>query len=241
MAMHSNPASAALMAYYAMDGNANDSVGGHNGTVTGATLTTDRFGAANSAYSLDNAGFSTASTDYITVGDYGLTGGNATYSIWATAPSGLFERMLFSTLNGPPGPNLYFNNGKVAWDTYDDIRNPFGTFATDSGWHNYTVVLDSVANTAALYFDGILVGDAVYRAPGDSLQIGNTGGADNHSYGWAGSVDDFAIYDTALSGADVANLVSNGISAPVIPEPANLAVLGVGLLGLAVQRRWQKR
>jgi len=39
-----------LVAYYDMRGDANDIVGGNNGTVTGATLTTDRFGFANSAY-----------------------------------------------------------------------------------------------------------------------------------------------------------------------------------------------
>ncbi|HEY5408521.1 MAG TPA: LamG-like jellyroll fold domain-containing protein, partial [Ginsengibacter sp.] len=40
-----------LVASYPFNGNANDATGnGHNGTVNGATLTTDRFGNANSAY-----------------------------------------------------------------------------------------------------------------------------------------------------------------------------------------------
>ena len=43
-----------LAAYYPFTGNANDLSGnGHNGTVTGATLTTDRFGNPNSAYSFN--------------------------------------------------------------------------------------------------------------------------------------------------------------------------------------------
>ena len=43
-----------LMAYYAFNGNANDESGnGNNGTVNGATLTTDRLGNANNAYSFD--------------------------------------------------------------------------------------------------------------------------------------------------------------------------------------------
>ena len=41
------------VAYYPFSGNANDVVGILNGTVSGATLTTDRFGNANSAYSFD--------------------------------------------------------------------------------------------------------------------------------------------------------------------------------------------
>ena len=40
-----------LVAYYPFNGNANDESGsGNNGTVNGATLTTDRFGNPNSAY-----------------------------------------------------------------------------------------------------------------------------------------------------------------------------------------------
>ena len=42
-----------LVAYYDMRGDANDIVGGNNGTVTGATLTTDRFWMANGAYSFN--------------------------------------------------------------------------------------------------------------------------------------------------------------------------------------------
>jgi len=41
------------VAYYPFSGNANDAIGTLHGTVNGATLTTDRFGNANSAYSFD--------------------------------------------------------------------------------------------------------------------------------------------------------------------------------------------
>ena len=45
-----------LVAYYPFNGNANDESGnGNNGTVNGATLTTDRFGKVNSAYSFDGS------------------------------------------------------------------------------------------------------------------------------------------------------------------------------------------
>ena len=43
-----------LVAHYPFNGNANDESGnGNDGTVNGATLTTDRFGNANKAYSFD--------------------------------------------------------------------------------------------------------------------------------------------------------------------------------------------
>ena len=43
-----------LIAYWPFNGNANDESGNNiNGTISGATSTTDRFGAANSAYSFN--------------------------------------------------------------------------------------------------------------------------------------------------------------------------------------------
>jgi hypothetical protein len=52
-----------LVAWYKFDGNTADSSGnGNNGTNNGATLTTDRFGNANRAYSFNG------STQYIDVG-----------------------------------------------------------------------------------------------------------------------------------------------------------------------------
>src|SRR3990167_4957400 len=53
-----------LVAYYPFNGNANDESGnGNNGTVNGATLTTDRFGNTNKAYSFDGV------NDYIDIGN----------------------------------------------------------------------------------------------------------------------------------------------------------------------------
>ncbi|MGK5093982.1 hypothetical protein WDW89_18465 [Deltaproteobacteria bacterium TL4] len=53
-----------LVAYYPFNGNANDESGNwNNGTVNGATLTTDRHGNANKAYSFDGA------DDYINIPD----------------------------------------------------------------------------------------------------------------------------------------------------------------------------
>ena len=47
-----------LVAYYPFNGNANDESGnGNNGTIFRATLTTDRFGNANRAYSFDGSSF----------------------------------------------------------------------------------------------------------------------------------------------------------------------------------------
>lgn len=68
-----------LVAYYPFNGNADDeSVNTNNGTVHGATLTTDRFGNANSAYSFDGL------DDYIMISSSSSLDirGNLTISAW---------------------------------------------------------------------------------------------------------------------------------------------------------------
>ncbi len=70
-----------LMAYYPFNGNANDESGnGNNGTVNGATLTTDRFGDTDSAYSFNES--------YIAVPDNpSLFSDNLTTSWWVNIES----------------------------------------------------------------------------------------------------------------------------------------------------------
>jgi len=68
---------AGLVAYYPFNGNANDESGnGNNGTVNGATLTTDRKGVANKAYSFDGV------NDYIEIGDYFDNTSTLVFSFW---------------------------------------------------------------------------------------------------------------------------------------------------------------
>jgi hypothetical protein len=71
-----------LVGYWPFNGNANDeSANGNNGTVNGATLSADRFGNANKAYSFDGV------DDYITinntVGNFGTS--DFTISLWYLA------------------------------------------------------------------------------------------------------------------------------------------------------------
>ena len=72
-----------LVGYWPFNGNANDESGnGNNGIVTGATLTSDRFGNANSAYSFDGL------DDFIWTGFVQQLSGSqfATISYWINSP-----------------------------------------------------------------------------------------------------------------------------------------------------------
>ncbi|MDP6543872.1 MAG: PEP-CTERM sorting domain-containing protein [Phycisphaerae bacterium] len=51
-----------------------------------------------------------------------------------------------------------------------------------------------------------------------------------------GKIDEIALFDTALSQADIQSIKDNGVAA-FIPEPSTFALTAVGLLGLLRRRR----
>ncbi|MBL4648890.1 MAG: hypothetical protein JKY03_04105, partial [Aureispira sp.] len=53
-----------LVAHYPFSGDATDAIGTVDGTVSNATLTTDRFGTANSAYSFTSTGSNRSFIDF---------------------------------------------------------------------------------------------------------------------------------------------------------------------------------
>src|SRR3990167_6219025 len=64
-----------LVAFYPFNGNANDESGnGNDGTVNGATLTTDRFGNTDRAYGFDG-------NDFMSVNDHASLDFDADFSI----------------------------------------------------------------------------------------------------------------------------------------------------------------
>jgi hypothetical protein len=121
-----------------------------------------------------------------------------TFSIWATAVNVTLP-MLFSAGASGSGPDLWFYNGGIYWNTYDGTGNPFGSIpasVTNGSFHNYVVVNDSVANNTKLYYDGSLLGTAAYRSAAVTTRY-DIGG--DTSYNWPGSIASSMVYNKALS------------------------------------------
>jgi hypothetical protein len=220
-------ANAALIHSYSFSGNANDETGSANGSVSGAVLTSDRFGNANSAYLFDGNNSIVAS--------FGAPA-TATFSVWATWDrSG--NDMLFNSGANQQGPDLFFVANacgpSISWNIWDSCNNRFAqgipAQLSDGNFHHYVLVNNAAGNTATLYIDGVLFGAAGYRAPGATFTIGSEGlGGSN--FGWSGKIDDIGIYNTALDSEAVARLYTQ------VPEPSTLAILALGLIGLSVRR-----
>lgn len=223
--LFSTSAKAALIHSYSFTGNAQDETGSAHGTVSGATLTADRFGNANSAYSFDGndsvqAVFSSSAT--------------MSYSVWGSSSNFVQNPMLFNTGSSGSGPDLFFVGSacgpSISWNTWDSCANDFGpgipANLTDGNFHHYVLVNDQAGSVTSLYIDSILFGTAAFRPSGNIFTIGSSAAASG-AFAWQGFIDDVRVYDHALVLADVQMLFNESDASPV-PAPTPLLLLGLG-------------
>ncbi len=222
-----------LVAYYPFNGNANDeSENGHNGTVNGATLTTDRFGNENSAYDFDGI------NDYISIGDkldFGIN--EYTISTWINSPnydqsakiinkgqtgagtpieSGYSIRFLNSQLEVPI-PELRFSyiddNQIVGAVSIPSNNLPANSFSLITA-----VLVRNSGNSIELelYVNGSLVDENTFNIGSSNTNIPLSFGALHRgSYGstsefFNGKIDNIRIYNRALSEAEIQALFNEG-------------------------------
>jgi hypothetical protein len=156
----SSGATTGLAAYYPFNANANDESGnGNNATVSGATLTTDRNGKANSAYSFDGKddgiratagpGFSVTS---LTLSAWIKISGAGDHSprIVAVGPSGsAFQYYSLILENTSSSRRLWFYTSK-------SVSNAYSSFylTNDNTWHFVAVTYS--AGSVSFYLDGSL-------------------------------------------------------------------------------------
>ena len=212
-----------LVGYWPFNGNANDeTTNGNNATVNGATLTTDRNGNANSAYSFDGI------SNFIrTQSTFSLVTGTAsrTVSLWLKTAgniSGRQSAVVWGTQVGCYGKfniNVSRNSGSsisliTGCGIYD---NP--AVVLDNNWHNIICVFDSSLGlntaTARYYLDGVLLsnngGGSFLTANIDTQPGPIVFGRDGTSDILNGKLDDVAIWSRALSQQEITNMY-NGVT-----------------------------
>ena len=122
-----------------------------------------------------------------------------------------------------PGLDVYWRAGNEANDLllWED--------ATPSSWreewHHFAFVKDETAGSMKIYFDGIMAQSrigAISSLTNVKNKIFKLGAKANSSSDYDGKVDDFRIYDRALSDAEIAGLFIGGdIQQPWGPKPFN--------------------
>jgi len=204
-----------LVAYYPFNGNANDESGnGNNGIVNGATLTVDRFGKSNSAFSFNGA------ANYISVQNNSLLcPQNFTLSLWFYSTSSIpFGTLLNKQYGSTVGQSydIYFQFGTLMFTVDGSVNelSHIGTIAQDT-WYNVLCVFDPNSNSSKLYVNGLFVAQGVastVQYDTHPLIIGAE--SDNNSvYNFfGGSIDDIRIYNRPLNEAEIQALYSEGNS-----------------------------
>lgn len=202
-----------LVAWYKFDGNANDSSGnGNDGTAHGVTLTTDRNGNPNSAYSFDG-------DDWISVAhDDSLNPDALTVSVWMK-PSDWYNGHIpiICKSNESWREGSYRSQIDNHGDTVTFMLR--GSASADSciefgKWQLITITVDG--QCMCVYRNGLLLAkddtpDGVQKKS-DDIGIGrNIVGATEY---FKGVMDDFRIYNRALSATEV-KLLYEGDGAPV--------------------------
>jgi alpha-tubulin suppressor-like RCC1 family protein len=207
-----------LVGWWKFDGDATDSSSnGNDGTVNGATLTTDRHGKANGAYSFDGL------DDYIDFGDSEKFDNRESQSIflWVKFLSyGGNSSAIYSPVLTKAGVNYtsssfyFFDNGN-SWKTTVSDLSSVTTLNADHNvslgqWEQVGVVLNS--GEFSLYVQGTLRStdssaiSSIANSP-SSLKAGAWYHLQNPSYPtFNGTLDDIRIYDRALSASEVSAL-----------------------------------
>ena len=203
-----------LLACYPFNGNALDSKGTNHGTVNGATLTTDRFGNANSAYNFDGV------SNYISIPGVNLAPNEYTYSGWLNAnelPAYGDLRTVMSV--GNAGGDQFFmllNNSfstGPAWNygsviSYGTGATPYAisySSVTSNNWIHFAVVRSQTDRK--IYINGQLsVSYTGTTTPYYSTPVIATIGSRYNNgpiHNFKGKIDDVKIYNGALNDTQV--------------------------------------
>lgn len=202
-----------LLAYYPFTGNANDNSGnGNNGITSDVTLTTDRFGVNNNAYSFN--GISSNIESNIT--NYPLKGESRTITGWFKANAPITSKELdFCLLNygNIADPNYWF---KISFYSkgYLDLQFDSNTFQSQENYFNnewtfFAMTFDDASNTYSLYINGIYkmggTADLYTNGFNTLFRIGRN---KLNNY-FEGTIDDIGIWNRVLTPGEITALYNS--------------------------------
>ncbi len=222
-----------LVAWYPFNGNANDESGnGHNGTVNGATLTTDRYGINDKSYAFSLPSGNISLPNFTDV----LISGNLTISLWYTKTGNFYPSSPRLIDFGSTHPGIW----SPEYDSNHDVINYYwpltGAEATteaivarDLSWHHLVVSFHSESNyLTEVFIDGVLSATTCCTTPGSNGMnlnwlIGMKNGGEIIDQ-WVGKIDDVAIYSNTLEANEIQQLYQDQTGQVQQPLTCNITV-----------------
>jgi len=243
-----------LVGWWPFNGNANDESGnGNNGTIVGGvTNTTDRFGAANSAYLFNGI------DGYVDVPSLNsLTYTPITYSAWVIINS-YFPSSFGHKFRSIIGRNTTFIAGNGVIGFYADNNFAGGAYDNSfimwrgggvSGQPPYSASIPPLNTWLHVvytqnsngdwkwYQNGILTNSNNFTDVQNDFNFFRIGGCNNGGgYLWNDKLDDIAIYNRALTAAEVQQLYLGNCTQPTVTaQPQNTSVTQGQTTTFAVQ------
>jgi hypothetical protein len=196
-----------LVGWWPFNGNANDESGnGNNGTVNGATLTSDRFGAANEAYGFDGNFISIPLTQTMVMMPA------RSISLWFKSSTGQTGGRLFEATNISWGIGCYNSNLFDCWyQKSNQAYNFVGeSFQNHNEWYNLVFICDSLNQNKQIFLNGTLVNSGVpvtnFGNPTDYLNHFLKIGLGNANEAFFGQIDDIGFWNRALTQCEIQDL-----------------------------------
>ena len=177
----------------------------------------------------------TISMDLLTLGSNGNWAGLLAIHSDTDAGGGYKYSMLLQVTDSKELALCSSNGGETSFANNASYNIGTGIYTSDQEDKNHasgqtiTFVQDASAGTLSLYVDGVEIQTVEEWKPGD-IKIMQFGSA---FYGYYKidncSIDNFAVWNKALSAAEVSSLI--------VPEPATATLSLLALAGLAARRR----
>jgi len=222
-----------LLSHYPFNGNANDIVSNHHGTVNGAVLTQDRFGNPNSAYRFID--------DYISIPHQPFFLPNYSYAMWVRplAHPSAGNAFIYFSVGGIGGDqNVQIENNQnnyalgyltgftiTAYNINGNLRAGVATGSLPKLGEWYHVVCTRDTNFYKIYLNGCLVSvsknlNGSLPFYGNSAHAAKIGSRNDGSKPFNGDLDDVRIYNCALTPNEIAALYNNFQPLKVSPDTA---------------------
>jgi hypothetical protein len=220
-----------LVAKYSFNnGNANDEIGTNNGIVNGATLTTDRFGNLNHAYSFDGI------DDYIILGEapeFQMGNGDFSISLWVNYSVSQESMILGKRAGISSGFNMYTlsvmndpefggaSENLVSFNRSSNSADRSINAGIQSGEWHHVVLYHDFSDSTSIIVDGVTVSSSLaaitglFDVIGEPLVLGFAEEANAFYYN--GKVDDIRVYQRLLTPSEI-DVLSNE------PNPATAGI-----------------